>query len=287
MQSFTQSLSVYFERRMARILLLGIISGFPWVPDRQFAEPVVEGRRPEPHHDWLGRPDFWRLRLQLSLGAAHRPDQDSLADGPARAPPRVDRHPAGGNPGVPRSLEHRRADRQPRGRRRHRPRHRHRVRHPGHHHRRPAHRADRHDGRRSHGGGCGHRRGRLVDRIQARRRGRPGDGDGLPECGRRGLLAGHLSRARGRRRTVQHRTDVRARTSRGDAIGGAGGRREPGCLAHRRLRPTRPRCRVARRHGGRSVAELLPPQRSRDRDRSPRLYLPVSRSARRSWGACR
>ena len=31
MQSFTQSLSVYFERRMARILLLGIISGFPWV----------------------------------------------------------------------------------------------------------------------------------------------------------------------------------------------------------------------------------------------------------------
>ena len=31
MQSFAGSLSVYFERRMARILLLGIISGFPWV----------------------------------------------------------------------------------------------------------------------------------------------------------------------------------------------------------------------------------------------------------------
>ena len=31
MQSIAQSLSVYFERRMARILLLGIISGFPWV----------------------------------------------------------------------------------------------------------------------------------------------------------------------------------------------------------------------------------------------------------------
>ena len=31
MQSVAQSLSVYFERRMARILLLGIISGFPWV----------------------------------------------------------------------------------------------------------------------------------------------------------------------------------------------------------------------------------------------------------------
>ena len=31
MQNFTQSMSVYFERRMARILLLGIISGFPWV----------------------------------------------------------------------------------------------------------------------------------------------------------------------------------------------------------------------------------------------------------------
>ena len=31
MTSIAQSLSVYFERRMARILLLGIISGFPWV----------------------------------------------------------------------------------------------------------------------------------------------------------------------------------------------------------------------------------------------------------------
>ena len=31
MQSFSESLSIYFERRMARILLLGIISGFPWV----------------------------------------------------------------------------------------------------------------------------------------------------------------------------------------------------------------------------------------------------------------
>ncbi len=31
MQNFAQSMTVYFERRMARILLLGIISGFPWV----------------------------------------------------------------------------------------------------------------------------------------------------------------------------------------------------------------------------------------------------------------
>ena len=31
MRSFRESLSIYFERRMARILLLGIISGFPWV----------------------------------------------------------------------------------------------------------------------------------------------------------------------------------------------------------------------------------------------------------------
>ena len=30
-QSLSQSFSVYFEKRMARILLLGIISGFPWV----------------------------------------------------------------------------------------------------------------------------------------------------------------------------------------------------------------------------------------------------------------
>ncbi len=31
MRRFEESLAVYFERRMARILLLGIISGFPWV----------------------------------------------------------------------------------------------------------------------------------------------------------------------------------------------------------------------------------------------------------------
>ena len=31
MRSTAQSLSVYFERRMARIFLLGIVSGFPWV----------------------------------------------------------------------------------------------------------------------------------------------------------------------------------------------------------------------------------------------------------------
>ena len=31
MPSIAQSLTVYFERRMARILLLGIVSGFPWV----------------------------------------------------------------------------------------------------------------------------------------------------------------------------------------------------------------------------------------------------------------
>ena len=31
MASIAQSLTIYFERRMARILLLGIVSGFPWV----------------------------------------------------------------------------------------------------------------------------------------------------------------------------------------------------------------------------------------------------------------
>jgi len=31
MQKIIESLAVYWERRMARIMLLGIISGFPWV----------------------------------------------------------------------------------------------------------------------------------------------------------------------------------------------------------------------------------------------------------------
>ena len=30
-QTLSETFSIYFERRMAKILLLGIISGFPWV----------------------------------------------------------------------------------------------------------------------------------------------------------------------------------------------------------------------------------------------------------------
>ena len=30
-QSLSKSFSIYFEKRMAKIFLLGIISGFPWV----------------------------------------------------------------------------------------------------------------------------------------------------------------------------------------------------------------------------------------------------------------
>ena len=30
-QSFAETFSVYFDRRMTKILLLGAISGFPWV----------------------------------------------------------------------------------------------------------------------------------------------------------------------------------------------------------------------------------------------------------------
>ena len=30
-QSLSESFSIYFEKRMAKIVLLGIISGFPWV----------------------------------------------------------------------------------------------------------------------------------------------------------------------------------------------------------------------------------------------------------------
>ena len=62
----------------------------------------------------------------------------------------------------------------------------------------------------------------------------------------------------------------------GDANRGrTGGRREPGCLAHRRRRPARPRRVVAGRHGGRPVAELLPAQWARDRGRGPGLHFPV------------
>ena len=30
-QSFSETFSIYFDRRMLKILLLGAISGFPWV----------------------------------------------------------------------------------------------------------------------------------------------------------------------------------------------------------------------------------------------------------------
>ena len=68
-------------------------------PDRQLPQPVAQGRRSEPHRHRMGRPDLRRLRLQFPLGAAHRSDPRAVADRPARASPRVDRHPAVGDPG--------------------------------------------------------------------------------------------------------------------------------------------------------------------------------------------
>ena len=209
----------------------------PLGPDRQLAEPVAEGRRPEPHRHRLGRPDLRRLRLQLSLGAAHRSRPRPLADGPARTPAGVDRHPAGGDPGVSGGLERGGAGGEPRGRDRRRPGHRHRLRHPGHHHRRAAHRADGRGGGRVDGGGRGRRGGGLVDRVQARRGGRAGDGGRLSERGGRGVLAGHLSRARSPGRSLQHRPDVRTRAAGGVAYRRPGAGRGSRRLALRPLRP--------------------------------------------------
>ena len=241
MQSIAGSLSVYIERRMARILLLGIISGFPWVLiGSALSLWLKEDGLSRSTIGWAGL-IFGVYAINFLWAPLIDRDPGALADGQTGTSPRLDRHPSGCDPGVPRRVERGRAGGEPDRSHRHRARHRHRVGNPGHHHRCAPDRADRRGGRRIHGGGGGHRGGRLVDGIQARRGGRAGDRGSVPARRGRGLLAGHLSRARDRGRSLQHRTGVRTRAASGGAYRRSGEGRESGRLALRPLRPTRPR----------------------------------------------
>ena len=44
-QTLSETFSVYFDRRMIRILLLGVISGFPWVLIGSSLSLLVKRRR--------------------------------------------------------------------------------------------------------------------------------------------------------------------------------------------------------------------------------------------------
>ena len=202
----------------------------PLGPHREQPDPLAHGGRAQPQHHRLGRPHLRRLRVQLSLGSDDRPGPAAVALPVARAAPRLDPRPAGRDPGVPRTLE--RAG--PLGksglRRRHRPRHRRRVRDPGHRRRRAQNRADGEDRGRGDGRRRGGRGGRLVERVQARRHRGARNRRGLPDRGRRKLLAGDLPRARDRGRSLQRRPPLRAR----GRSGGAHGRPDRGRGADRR-----------------------------------------------------
>ena len=184
-----ETLAVYFERRMARILLLGIISGFPWVLNRQQPDPLAHGRRAQPQHHRLGRPDLRCLRVQLPLGPADRPRPAAVALAAARAAARLDPRPAGGGTGVPRAVERAGPLRKSGG--------------PSSPLVLPSpwasatqdiaidalriEQMEKTEGE-AMAAGAGGRSGRLVERIQARRHRRLGDGGRLPDRRRRKLL---------------------------------------------------------------------------------------------------
>ena len=60
-QSWIQSVLVYKDIRMLKILLLGAISGFPWVLIATSLSLWLKRRRFKQINYWLGRFNFWCL----------------------------------------------------------------------------------------------------------------------------------------------------------------------------------------------------------------------------------
>ena len=183
----------------------------PLGPHREQPHSLADGGRPQPQHDRLGRPHLRRLRVQLSLGPAHRSCPAAVAFAATRPAACLDSRPSGRSAGVSRHVERVGPFRKPRFRHCRRPRHRRCLRDSGHRHRRAPNRADREDGGRGDGRRCCRCCRRLVERLQARRHRRSGNGRGVPERRHRELLAGDVSRAGHRSRPLQRRPPVRPR----------------------------------------------------------------------------
>ena len=139
----------YFERRMARILLLGMISGFPavligsslslWLKEDGLSRSTIgfAGAIFAVYgFNWLWAPLIDRLRVPVLT--------DRLGHSES-----VDPDPAGGDPCLPVFLEHHRSDHIACACHRCRPDHRHLFGNAGHHHRCAADRADRPDDARA------------------------------------------------------------------------------------------------------------------------------------------
>ena len=61
-QSLSETFSVYFDRRMLRILLLlGAISGFPWVLIGSSLSLWLKEEGLKQINNWLGRINIWCL----------------------------------------------------------------------------------------------------------------------------------------------------------------------------------------------------------------------------------
>ena len=60
-QSFSESFKIYFDKRMLRILLLGSISGFPWVIIGSSLSLWLKEEGLEQKYYWMGWIDFCGL----------------------------------------------------------------------------------------------------------------------------------------------------------------------------------------------------------------------------------
>ena len=68
-QSFKNSFKVYLDKRMFRILLLGIISGFPWVIIGSSLSLWLKEDGLRSIHNRLGWFNICCLRIQLFMGS--------------------------------------------------------------------------------------------------------------------------------------------------------------------------------------------------------------------------
>ena len=75
--SWIDSLRVYKDIRMVRILLLGAISGFPWVLIGSSLSLWLKEEGLSRSTIWMGRINFWCLCTQLFMGTNNRQNSNT------------------------------------------------------------------------------------------------------------------------------------------------------------------------------------------------------------------
>ena len=69
-QTLSETFKFYFDKRMIKILLLGSISGFPWVIIGSSLSLWL--KEDDIKYNWLGRFNICRICFQLFMGTDNR-----------------------------------------------------------------------------------------------------------------------------------------------------------------------------------------------------------------------